>query len=246
MTDKVTLITCTGTRQEAFSQCENYMERQTVWKDIDCQWIVCDDGPIPTECRLKLTQTYIRGPKIWQPRFNMQRLNMMAALEKVEGDYIFIIEDDDAYKPTYLEVMLKLLKQFPIVGEGGANYYHIANRMYKEHRNFKHASLCQTGLIAAALPILDQAVNSGEIYFDVVLWKLAHENGYKPLLFLGQNLVTGIKGMPGRGNIGVGGLPKDYIKDPDFSKLKELVGDRDANFYINLTKNKELWKDKML
>lgn len=241
--DNVTLITCTGNRPIAFARCEDYMKRQTYRGNIE--WIVVDDGYIPTETTMKVTQKYIRGPKIWYPGINTQRLNMDEALKHVEGKYILIIEDDDWYQNTYIEKMVELLQLYPIVGEGNAKYYNIATRSWKEHRNYTHASLCQTGLIAACIPLLDQAINSGDLYFDITLWKLARKQ-YKVLLFTGLDLAVGVKGMPGRSGIGVGHTPKEFIADPDFSKLKNLIGDRDALYYQKLLTQKELWKEKML
>lgn len=216
----VTLITPTGSRPEAFKLCEKFIARQTYKNSI--QWIVVDDGPIPTECTMH--QEYIRGPKIWREGINTQRPNMEAAYEKIRGEYILIIEDDDWYDPCYIERMVDLLEFYPVVGEGNAKYYHLPSQSYKEMHNYSHASLCQTGLRYSHRTLLDDAVNSGQLYFDVELWGKVREAKVPSHLFLHENLCVGLKGLPGRAGIGVGHRPQGYTPDVGFKYLNELIG----------------------
>lgn len=228
----VTLITPTGARPEAFALCEKYMKRQTYRGEI--QWIVVDDGDPPTECTMN--QTYIRGPKPWRPGINTQRPNMNAALEYIQGDFIFIIEDDDWYAPNYLESYLRLLQIYSAVGEGNAKYINILDRSWREWDNHKHASLCQTGMRKELLPRLDEAINSGELFMDCVLWRYFFHHNLKPFMFLNQDLCVGIKGMPGRRGIGAGHFPqeKGFTSDPGFSNLKRIIGEEDARVYTEI------------
>lgn len=235
MADSITLITPTGSRQSAFELCEKYMARQTV---KHTQWIVIDDSPqTPTQCHLR--QTYIMGPKEWRPGINTQRLNLDAAIPLITGDYIFIIEDDDWYAPTYLEIMMKLLKIFPMVGEGNAKYYNIVTRQWRELKNMLHCSLSQTGFRRDLLPVFDEAVNSGEIYIDIVIWRKARERQIKAINCIDMNLALGMKGLPGRTGIGVGHRIENWTQDPhfrghadpNFDQLRGWVGD-DVKYYI--------------
>lgn len=227
----ITLITPTGTRPEAFALCEKMMARQT-YKGPR-QWIVVDDGEVQTKCTMK--QEYYRGPKIWTPGINTQRLNMDVALQKAKGEFIFVIEDDDWYHPTYIEHMLEMLKHADIAGEGLAKYFNLQVPGYKEMQNQAHASLSQTAIRGRIKDFLYKAVNSGEKYFDIELWKTAHR--YECSMVIASNTKTtiGIKGFPGREGIGAGHRAKDCIYNPDLSKLKAWIGD-EYKMYIPFIK----------
>lgn len=228
----VTLITPTGSRPEAWALCEKYMARQTYKGNI--QWIVIDDGTPPTKCTLG--QEYYRGPKEWRPGINTQRLNMDEALKHVKGDFIFVVEDDDWYAPNYIESYLKLLTLYPAVGEGNSKYVNILDRSWREWNNYKHASLCQTALRKELLPRLEEAVDSGELFMDIVLWRIFFTHKLKPFLFVNQDYCIGVKGLPGRHGIGAGHFPKEkgFQGDPGFSELRRLIGDEDVQAYINI------------
>lgn len=228
----VTLITATGERPEAFELCEKYIKRQTYKGEL--QWIVVDDGNIPTTCTMG--QQYITGPKQWRAGLNTQRLNLDEALKYVEGDYIFIIEDDDWYSPIYIESYLNLLQYYYIVGEGNSKYINIVDRSWKEWKNYQHASLCQTAFKKEIIPHFEEAVNSGELFIDIAFWRILLTSRLKPFIFCHQNLCVGIKGMPGRHGIGVGHFPErqEFIKDPGFSELKRLIGEEDTMEYIKV------------
>src|SRR5688572_31728646 len=103
----VTLITPTGNRHQAFALAEKYVARQTYKGPL--QWLVIDDFPLkPTPCTMN--QEYVQGPLQWKTGYNTQRYNFQAAIPLIKGDYVLIWEDDDAYKPEYIEVMLGVLK----------------------------------------------------------------------------------------------------------------------------------------
>lgn len=225
----ITYITCTGERQEAFSQCEKYLERQTYKGPV--QWIVVDDGRVST--KTKLPCEYYRGPKIWQEGFNTQRLNMDLALTKVNpaSTAIFFIEDDDWYAPTFVQTFLNLLKFGDIVGLADTAYYNIKIPGIKKMRNFAHASLCQTAINTVLFPQVVKAVNSGEKYFDIELWKYANELNTKSILIQDPKLSIGMKGLKGRSGIGIGHKDRGYQLDNNFKQLEELIGVNDGLFY---------------
>lgn len=227
----ITLITPTGGRPEAFSLCEKYMKRQT-YKGL-IQWIVVDDMPkYPTICTMN--QEYIAGPMEWREGINTQRPNMDAAFHKVKGDSILVIEDDDWYAPNYIEIMTTFLNHWSIVGEGNAKYYNIKTRSYKEMMNFNHSSLCQTGIRKDSYNVLERAIHSGEFFFDIFLWNRAVQSKASIFKFLDLNLCIGMKGLPGKGGIGVGHTAKNFLGDPNFGKLKSWIGAEDAQSYIAL------------
>lgn len=235
MGELITVITATGARPEAFARCEYYMKRQTV--KLPLQWLVVDDhyDKEPTRCTMDC-QIYIKGPKLWRPGINTQRPNLDAAIPYIKGDYVFVWEDDDWYAPDYFEHMLRLLKHYKAVGEGNSSYYNIAARKWKQWKNLDHCSLCQTGFRAELIPRFEEAVNSGELFMDMALWRVFYCHHLKPFIFLNQNLVVGIKGMPGRHGIGAGHDPDHtFISDPGFKKLDELIGLADSGYYKDIS-----------
>lgn len=228
---EITLMTPTGGRPEAFAQCERYISSQTTKAKI--QWIVIDDCNPPTECTMG--QVYHRGTKVWEQGINTQRYNMDQAISHIRGEYIFIIEDDDYYSPYYLETMMRLLKIAPIVGEGVAKYYNLKVPGHKTLYNYGNSSLCQTAFTKKYIPLFYKSVHSGEKLFDIDFWNRVKTEKLPALLAWNLNLSIGIKGMPGRSGItGQGHEDKGYYYDSNFSKLKELVGAKEAQFYINI------------
>lgn len=238
----VTLITCTGARPEAFSLCEKYIQRQTYKGPL--QWIVVDDGPIPTRCHCD--QQYIRAKKIWEPGYNSQRDNLNQAIEYIKGDIVLIIEDDDWYSSNYIEVMLDLMKYFALVGEGNAKYYHVEAQGYQEQHNTMHVSLCQTGFRKELIKPFYAAINSGEFYIDIVLWTRSVAEKWSRCVIIDKNLCIGMKGLPGRTGLGQGHKQqKHFMHDLGFAKLREWVG-ADAPVYEMFSKlKKNIQKSEM-
>lgn len=205
------------------------MKAQTYKGEI--QWIVVHDEEGDFLPDASVNMEVYRGLTTWHQGINTQRSNMEEALKHVKGEYIVLWEDDDFYKPDYLQTMVELLQFCNIVGEAQSKYYHVGLPGYKEMHNYYHASLCQTALRRQALPFLKAAVDSGQLYFDIHLWNAVHEKRIKSLLLADSDMVIGIKGMPGRANIGVGGSKlKDYLLDPSLAKLREWVGAQASNY----------------
>lgn len=224
---KISLITPTGLRPEAFALCERWMQKQTIsWTD----WLVVDDYPKePT--KLTCNQLRILPLTEWHQNYNTQRDNMKQLLKNVKGDFIFIIEDDEYYAPDYLEKMVELLKDYDVVGLSNSKYYHLKVKGFKYMSNFTHASLCHTAITKKALPLLYKAVHSGHYYFDIELWKYAHEEHIKSCLIADTNLAIGIKGMPGRAGLGAGHIEGGYRMDSDLTTFKTWLGE-DSRFYL--------------
>lgn len=242
MAELITVITPTGLRPQAFARCEHYMQRQTYTGDI--QWIVIDDAEPRTTLSIpknsNIHQEYYRGPVPWKPGINTQRPNMHEALQHVEKDTkaIMVWEDDDNYHPTFIDTMMFLLQRFPAVGEANNRYYAIKSRSYKEWKNVNHSSLCSTAMWGKLLPVLYEAVNSGELFMDISFWRKVYEQGHNAILLLNANLGCGIKEMPGRHGIGAGHDPEGqgFTKDPGYDQLKAWTGD-DWKWYMELAQS---------
>lgn len=238
MSNLISVVTCTGSRPEALFLCGQYLAKQTIAKKIPIQWIVVDDedgaendDPVAIS-GTQISIEYYKGPRIWSQGVNTHRFNMEMALSKVKGQVIINFEDDDHYAPTYIETMLSILQYADIVGESNVKYFNLQVPGYKEMRNYTHSSLCSTAVTRKAVPLLAEAVNSGDLYFDIVLWKKAHEAKIPMALYSNLNLVVGIKGMPGRPNIGAGANKKDYLVDQKLVKLQEWIGEDAADNYL--------------
>jgi hypothetical protein len=221
---KLSVITMTGDRPEAFALCERWMKRQTIAPD---EWIVVDDGKTPTACTMG--QRYLRrDPKPSDPP-NTLTLNLMHALDAATGDAIVIVEDDDWYAPDYLEWMLDELQRLDVAGEGNALYYHVGVRRWREFEHDGHASLCSTGFRRSVLQQVRRLAQTPDPFIDTRIWKL---RGMRKRVSTTARRVIGIKGMPGRTGTGVGHRPTgdQWNDDPDLMKLRSLIG-ADADAY---------------
>lgn len=257
----ITCITPTGTRPEALGFCERYLARQTY--DGPIQWIIVDDSPEQKvdERKVPLGWEQLRkssekiytvnrgpkkapmsvevhiGPKKWHPGINTQRPNMDEGIKFVQGDYVFVIEDDDWYHPEYLETFRFFLQKYSVVGEGCNKYYALKERKYWTLGNHFHASLCSTAMKRMALPLLEEAVNDGQIYPDISFWKKCMEEWKIPhVLCLHINLGIGMKQLPGRKGIGGGHTVNNDVfrSDPGFDILKSWIGAEDTQNYVKL------------
>lgn len=225
---KLTLITPTGGRPEAFALCEKYMARQTF---IDWKWIVVDDCKPETECTMG--QAVIRPNKLWLPGGgSTQNQNLLLALDQVNTEFVAVIEDDDWYSPKYLETLCGNLEKVSVVGELPSRYYNVKHRMFRIMPPGGHASLCQTGFRAELLERFKVVcqLNSNT---DVLLWHQVRSMGIHSNLYFGDQVV-GIKGLPGRPGAGIGHYPKQrpthWIQDPGLKTLTEWIGD-DVELY---------------
>ena len=223
---KLTLITPTGGRPEAFAMCERYMARQTLQ---DWEWIVVDDCNPTMECTMG--QKVIHSDTFWVPGGpNTQNRNLLLALEQVNTEFVAVVEDDDWYGPKHLENLCNHLKSTVMAGELPSRYYNVKHQMFRIMTTGPHASLCQTGFRADLILTVKQICKANSDT-DVLLWR--QMRGLSPQLYPG-NQVVGIKGMPGRAGAGIGHYPKlrphYWINDPEAATLKQWIGE-DAELY---------------
>lgn len=229
------LITPTGGRPKQFELCVQWMRNQTYKGRVI--WIVIDDClPLTTDI---LTETFRENWIIikkhpvptWTVGMNTQSRNLSVGINVIKAfpkswvEAIFVIEDDDYYKPTYIEETLNRLGSYDVIGQGRTIYYNINQGMFKQHVNMAHSSLFQTCFTIDALPILESCFNNK--FIDIEFFKRSINKN----VFDGQPLSVGIKGLPGRAGIGMGHRMRSGTLDPTYSMLKELLGD-DYKYYV--------------
>lgn len=225
----LTIITATGGRAWAFARLVDYINAQTYTGDI--RWIVVDDvrplTPVP-DTRPGIVTEKIVPDWIWQPGMNTQAASMALALSSIEAGPVLVMEDDDAYLPDYIETMVGALEFVEMAGERVARYYNVATRRCKEIGGSHHASLASTALRGAALDVLRRVCESGSRRIDMDLWRAF--TGPKRLLETSN--VIGIKGLQGRGGIGVGHKAHFGDPDPEGETLIHWLGHDRAKPYL--------------
>ncbi len=222
------LLTATGARPEALELCHRWMRAQDYTGKI--VWFVVDDGPEPSKIERMPSnwlQVVIRRTPFWQPGQNTQAVNLLRGLAAVDPKLpVALIEDDDHYASDWLTHVTAQLERAELVGECKARYYNVATRTGRQLRNDQHASLCSTAMRGAAIETFRQSCKRAPKFIDLDLWK-RHRNRR---VFDGHRVV-GIKGLPGRGGIGMGhqgNFTGEY--DPDGALLRQWIGD-DARHY---------------
>ena len=229
----IALITPTGARKGQFELCKQWMKHQTYTGEV--VWIVVDDGvPITIDngvFRKDWTIVKIYPRPEWNGN-NTQARNIKVGVDWIKSNYrehtieaIFIIEDDDYYKPIYLERMMSRLGNYSLLGETNTIYYNVQWRRYVTNPNLHHASLFQTAFTWDAIPLMKASYS--DKFIDAKLWHLCRNK----FLFFENFLSLGIKGMPGRGGIGAGHtLAMTMANDLGMNFLRKHIGN-DAKFY---------------
>jgi hypothetical protein len=232
----IVLITPTGGRPAQINLCAHFMKRQTYTGKVT--WIIVDDCNPRTTDNIQndkenwnIIKVYPNPP--WGQGQNTQGRNIAEGIntmlsnykqEEIEG--IFIIEDDDYYKPFYLERMTPRFSGYQAIGEKNTVYYNVYFRTSFTHINTGHSSLFQTAFTMESLSKFEDCLN--QKFIDMAFWTgLSRVN-----LFNDGNLSIGIKGMPGRYGIGSGhtrlrNMPSDY----NWEYLTQLIGKEDAALY---------------
>lgn len=170
----------------------------------------------------------IRPYPLWRPGENTQARNLLKGLEGIDPNGLLtIFEDDDWYAPDWLTTIAAELEHAELVGEHRARYYNVEQRRGRQLVNTGHASLCSTAMRGAALRDFADACRSRPRFIDLELWR--RPRGRR---LFGGHRVVGIKGLPGRGGIGMG-------HDPDFKGEADTSGDllrhwigEDAGVYL--------------
>lgn len=265
--DGVSLITPTGDRPQCLARCAFYVHRFEK-PDLPVQWIIVDDGETPSrimpEVVPDLELCYIRRERGNAPKSeHTLHYNLLEALRHIKYSCVLFVEDDDWYGPEYLSNMLWFLRNSDIVGEIPARYYSVPTSVYLLKGNFEHASLCQTGIRASLLPLLERLCRQPIKYIDMALWR-GIGDGVSKRVSLTRHCL-GIKGMPGR--TGISGahspIPTAHWHDDRYGNvLAEWIGLADARFYAQFANSaraaevrdkiallprfdEDLWKDQV-
>jgi hypothetical protein len=225
----LTLVTATGARPEAWRLCERWMLRQTYADPV--RWVIVDDGPEPqpiTFRRAGWELVLIRPAPFWQPGQNTQARNLAKGMEAVGRDDVAVFaEDDDHYSPGWLDAVAQNIDRADLIGTPHARYYNLPARIARQLNNGRHASLCSSAIRGSAIDEMRRILKRADKFIDMQLWQRVRSRH----LFAGQH-VTGIKGLPGRGGIGMGHSPEfKGTPDPDLRILREWIGE-DAEAYL--------------
>ncbi len=235
----ICLITPSGGRIGQIQICAALMKRQTYKGPV--VWIIIDDCiPRSTDKILEnFRDNWIiikEYPKpSWRPGLNTQGRNISVGINTLLQNYdereikgVFIIEDDDYYRPEYLEKMVLRLNGYQVAGETRTIYYNVYFRRWITNANTAHASLFQVAFTPEVIPTFRMCYESK--FIDAQFFKLMRGKGVH--LFRDGNLAIGIKGMPGRAGIGAGHTRLMNMKaDFDLHYLTQLIGIENAKIY---------------
>ncbi|UXL30896.1 glycosyltransferase family A protein [Stenotrophomonas maltophilia] len=225
----LTLLTATGARPAAWALCERWMARQDYAGPV--RWIIVDDGPEPQPVTFRRDGwqlVLVRSSPHWAPGQNTQARNLLKGLAAVDpADSLVIIEDDDWYAADWLTTVAVELEHAELVGEHRARYYNVEQRRGRQLANTGHASLCSTAMRGSALRDFADACRSRPKFIDLELWRRPRDRR-----LFGGHRVVGIKGLPGRGGIGMGHDP-DFKGEADAggALLRDWIGE-DAEVYL--------------
>lgn len=227
----IALITPTGARPAQIKHCAKFMQRQDYKGAV--LWVIIDDAlPITTDFITEdfkenwtILKLYPETP--WKPGQNTQARNLNAGVSVLEAwgiEAVFIVEDDDYYRPDYLRIMAEKLKDNDLVGEKNTIYYHVPAECWMQNGNETHASLFQVAFKPQLIGIFKNACRAGSKFIDIRFFKEARKAGARIHLFNSTHLSVGIKGLPGRTGIGMGHrIAGRMIPDPGKERLKELL-----------------------
>lgn len=218
----VTVITPTADQPTGIALLERYMARQTVRPDA---WIVADDGDVPAT--LTMGQTHIVRRRDAEGGASLAG-NMLAALGRVSGDVVIMMEHDDWYSADHIETCLRELQGYAATGSIWQRYYNVDQRCWKVMRNIGSA-LCNTAFTAARIPAMraacEQARVRGQIGVDRLFWESLPDDQKN---ITDTCTVIGIKGLPGRKGLGLGHKPdlplRGWTLDSHGAKAREWLG----------------------
>ena len=207
------ILTPTGLRPKAIENLNYYLDRQT---DQDFKWLVLDDcnptGNKPSRCDGFIVPEWVYDGENTQSKCLLRLLN-----EVKGGDLVLFCEDDDWYHKDYVKTMREAFKHDDLIGIKNPLYYNIKNNTSKQFLNTTHASLCSTGITGDKIELFRDICQNNITLLDSILWR---SKGY----LINSLHCIGIKGMKGRGGIGIGhtmqGMP-----DNERKYLKQLIGE---------------------
>jgi hypothetical protein len=147
-------------------------------------------------------------------------------------DVVLIMEDDDWYSPNYIKSMIEFWEiqgKPEIFGVEQTQYYHIKQGLHVELTHPGRASLMGTLLSAEGIKKITFPEDSF-VFLDIELWKQLKGKTFRTLPAIAVGIKHGIGSTGGKGHLETF---KGYSPDPEFKKLRQLIGD-DSDFYINI------------
>jgi glycosyltransferase involved in cell wall biosynthesis len=212
----ISVITPTCNRLMGINYLIDYMDRQTVQPT---EWLICNGGD-----HIGLSNE-IHDP---MPAGHKNLANNIAnGLDSATGDVIVIMEDDDWYDPTHIEVCLKHLQNHEATGDQTLRYYNIPRKAWRVMKN-RGAALCQTAFRRSLIPVMQSAVGRaikhGNYSIDAYFWSSVKSPTHS------DHTVVGIKGLSGQAGLGIGHRP-DGNWTRDENKLRQWIG-ADAERYL--------------
>lgn len=243
----LTLITPTCDRPAGMRLCRNWMAAQTFGGPVE--WIIVDGGrhPYPQIGGMPDNWTVRHEPMPHVPKATVNfRGNLARGLTLATHNRIAIIEDDDHYKPAWLQWLADRFDDgHQLIGEARSRYYDVAQMRWRQMHNGRHASLCQTAFtrpVAAWLAGPRGALRPPRgprigWKVDIAIWReFKRQRNVSHVLASQSQYVTGIKRLPG-----IDGLTHTQAvresatsADPDGDQLRAWVGDTAAAQYAQV------------
>ena len=212
----ISVITPTCNRLIGINYLIDYMDRQTVQPT---EWLICNGGDL-----IGLANE-IHDP---MPAGHKNLANNIAnGLDAATGDVIVIMEDDDWYDPTHIEVCLKHLQNHEATGDQTLRYFNIPRKAWRVMKN-RGAALCQTAFRRSLIPVMQsavgRAVKHGTYSIDAHFWQSIKSPTHN------DHTVVGIKGLSGQAGLGIGHRP-DANWTRDENKLRQWIGDDALRYF---------------
>ena len=252
MKEEISIITPTGDRYQTLRLLAFMLLNQTFRGVI--QWIVVDDGETDASARAlqgvgesllanrgvftihykRIFRREDQGPK-------SLAANVMAGLGLATAPNILIMEDDDCYHQDYVFDMHRRLMAADVAGTIWQKYYHLPSMTYRIFLN-RGSALCATGFRSHLIGTIAEAARAclltGSKGIDAKFWGLVSgcPSLKQDLFDPAVDLMIGMKGMPGRGGIGVGHRPKKFLADPVGDTLRLWTG-KWAESYLEMRKD---------
>lgn len=145
-------------------------------------------------------------------------------------DWIVIIEDDDAYLPSYLHEILLRTNDADFIGCEFTHYYNIKTRTHERLYHPNRSSLFTTAFRVSAMVDFKWHL-AHKLFIDIDIWQ--HARKYRRSF-----IDAGAIGIKGHREGLAGGKGHTMIlkdKDPDMKWLASKVDSRSLEFYKSLT-----------
>lgn len=150
-------------------------------------------------------------------------------------DFVFIVENDDAYPFNYLSKMGDP-EDFDFIGCEHSYYYNLRNLTWQRFDHQHRSSLFNTGFRISAMDGFpwEQLIRHNDVFLDIEIWKWARRRNRRKIKFVESTGSIGIK--HGIGLCGGKGHRMEMInKDPAMSWLKARVEADSFEFYKQLS-----------